>query len=522
MYLIDFLNAHGFQSDPFAHTNAEDEELLASYFVPPPYFAAVLGNPREPKSSIVFAPRGGGKTAQRKMLEERSEEASGRYLCVLYDVFNSGAARDFGALDAHLHEIALRVLVGILVELELDGNSDLLSKEDRAFITNESALLDTVGAEYFGTLIGSLKGNSRRAADWMREHSGPVKGIIASLLAKRGIELDPSLPWGPQMTKARTNPPRSRLSRLLEISRHIGFNSVYVLIDRLDESPATSTNPRAAINLIQDILLDLPTMETPGMAIKVFAWDKSQDHYREIGGRPDRVQQFSLEWKPDTLAQMMKKRLAAYSNGAIQSLRQLQDPLSDIDLHSLASYLAHGSPRDMVRLASAIVAEHLNSAVATPFIGDEAVWDGIRTFADQVCTERGHKFLPDLMRLQSFRFNQSTVASDYLKVTKQAAQAKVTEWRKTAMIDKIAEVPDARHRPQHLYGVADPRLAIHVRPALPVRDVLEYYAFQCPACQTIGYSDDTSLLCGKCKDTLNAARVPSLMSLCRWDPTGQI
>jgi hypothetical protein len=49
----------GFAKDSFAKTNADEEYNLTEYFVPPPFFSAVFGDPESPKSSMVFAPRGG-------------------------------------------------------------------------------------------------------------------------------------------------------------------------------------------------------------------------------------------------------------------------------------------------------------------------------------------------------------------------------------------------------------------------------------------------------------------------------
>jgi len=59
----------GFESDPFSKTNADEEERLEEYFIAPPFFNAVYGSPNDPKSSIVFAPRGGGKTALKRKIE---------------------------------------------------------------------------------------------------------------------------------------------------------------------------------------------------------------------------------------------------------------------------------------------------------------------------------------------------------------------------------------------------------------------------------------------------------------------
>jgi len=44
----------GFDSDPFAKTNADEEERLEQYFIAPPFFSAVYGDTNTPKSSICF------------------------------------------------------------------------------------------------------------------------------------------------------------------------------------------------------------------------------------------------------------------------------------------------------------------------------------------------------------------------------------------------------------------------------------------------------------------------------------
>lgn len=62
----ELLNNLGFTNDPFAKVNADEEERLEEYFIEPPFFKAVQGIPHDPKSYIVFGPRGGGKTALKR------------------------------------------------------------------------------------------------------------------------------------------------------------------------------------------------------------------------------------------------------------------------------------------------------------------------------------------------------------------------------------------------------------------------------------------------------------------------
>jgi hypothetical protein len=77
----DLLQNLGFERDPFATTNADEEELLQDYFIEPPFFKAVYGDINRPKSTIVFAPRGGGKTALKRRIEISS--GTDAFLCVV-------------------------------------------------------------------------------------------------------------------------------------------------------------------------------------------------------------------------------------------------------------------------------------------------------------------------------------------------------------------------------------------------------------------------------------------------------
>lgn len=82
----DYFKKMGFKDDPFASTNALQEEFLEEYFVTPPYYCSLVGSVKNPKSSFVIAPRGTGKTAQRLMLEKLSEKEQGM-LTVVNDDF---------------------------------------------------------------------------------------------------------------------------------------------------------------------------------------------------------------------------------------------------------------------------------------------------------------------------------------------------------------------------------------------------------------------------------------------------
>ena len=81
----------------------------------------------------------------------------------------------------------------------------------------------------------------------------------------------------------------------------MGFDSVYVMVDKLDETQLTTTDPGLTADLIIPLLLDLPAMEMPGIAYKVFIWDLSKQRYAESGGRADRIPEHQLTWTTSLL-----------------------------------------------------------------------------------------------------------------------------------------------------------------------------------------------------------------------------
>lgn len=111
---IEFLEAFGFDTNPFQFTNADDEPLLSEYFVAPPYFDSVYGDPSHPASCMVFAPRGAGKSAQRRMVESYAPEET--ILSITYDSFRNPSRQHLLEMTVadHLTNVARIGMVGLI------------------------------------------------------------------------------------------------------------------------------------------------------------------------------------------------------------------------------------------------------------------------------------------------------------------------------------------------------------------------------------------------------------------------
>jgi len=184
-----FLGSLGFSENPFTMTNADEEPELQSYFVPPPYFASVLGDPARPKSAVVFAPRGGGKTAQKVMIEKASaSESLGRFLCITYDTFllPGDFSVDSATVEWHLTNVTKRLIAALLISLdEIDPDSSALSQQDKNTLAKTaSSFLSQMDEAEFRETIRSLR-NWRGDLDFYWEkYGGKIVNLISAVATK--------------------------------------------------------------------------------------------------------------------------------------------------------------------------------------------------------------------------------------------------------------------------------------------------------------------------------------------------
>lgn len=511
---IRFLKQFGFEQDPFASTNAADEPNLSDYFVEPPYFASVMGNPRNPKSHIVLAPRGGGKTAQRRMIEDASRGAN--ILCVTYDTFE--LPERFKLADAsweyHAEQIARLLIVGILAHL-LDNKTSVerLDKTSKEFLgIYIQRFLGSLTEKQFAQAVRSIKSFPEKAGELLRRFSGPLSAVVGAVL--RHFNLPTPEVKAAAAKELRGESLRLDLARLAGIVKDLGFDSTYILVDRVDEIPQTTTDAAKTLQFIHALVTDLPTLELDGTAFKFFLWDLIEQDLRDSGGRPDRVPIYTLAWSAEDLQEMIARRLSALSFGRVKRLTEMFCPGLGIDADMLMSHLAAGSPRDLIRMMARVVAEQTRITDDASCIGERALWDGVRHFADERSEELFARFLPDVRRIGArgrvtFTINQ--LASDVFRVSSQAARSKVQKWQQTGLIDQIGELPNPGNRPMYLYGAVDIRLAIAMLRTVSPEEIIGNYVLFCPQCKRLAISDRDDISCPHCNHEFTLGEAPSLL-----------
>jgi hypothetical protein len=484
--LLDFLHKLGLNSNPFEYTNADDEPLLEQYFVAPPYFDSVYGDPAHPASCMVLAPRGSGKSAQRKMVETQLPEDT--ILCVTYDTFRNPFGEKLTAmtLEGHVFNVSRITAVGLLTWMASHPESakQLTGPDRDALRTVTLGLLSPANQAQLREALKSLRNLSDTAKSIWNDHHWVLDAIISSISILSG-GVGGALPPASQMSAVEDDPEEA-FSVLGRAAQAMGLGAIYVLVDKVDETQETQADPRSAYSMVAPLMHELRVLEHRPYAFKFFVPDYLQPFYQEDGGRSDRITKYETQWHNQELEEMMSRRLLAHSDGRLQRLEDLveTDPEASA-LVKLAILFAQSSPRDLIRIWGRAVDEQLRLDPGAGRISLAAVQAGIDTFCNDKAAELATaSHLNDLRRVARIDFTVTEVASDVFHVVANSARAKIQAWEARGVVRQIGEIPMRRGRPHHHYGVTDVRVARSIFPDMALHEFVESKTRLCPACQS--------------------------------------
>ncbi len=462
----DFVKNLGFNEDPFARYNADQETRLSEYFVPPPYFADVFGDASDPQSFFVFAPRGGGKSAQRIMIENRCAEES--VLSLTYDDFDLFPVNTASAmsLEHHVKRILRIGFLGLLVSLaDEPTKSAVLSKEEKSLLAKRIEIhVESLSLAEVESTLKSLRSITDKISRFFNKYR-PFVGTAANAISQQVLGTNALLPHPASVRQEKFNP-KYELGLLAEYARKIGYKSVYVLVDKVDESELTGNSVTKSFELLEPMVRSLHILETEGIAFKFFLWDAIEPKFTQVT-RPDRIKYRTLKWDNETLKTLLQKRLMAYSNRTVRKLDTIADSLRPHNLDELAVIFANRSPRDLIRVCQKVVAEQQQIDSEANLLGTTAIHKGIDEFCNQRVSE-----LYESNHIKQFRiigshanqvdFTIRYLSTDIYKREQNAIRPKIKKWRDDGYIEDLGYIPSDRNptgRHVKLFGVCDIRLA---------------------------------------------------------------
>ncbi len=502
----EFVQSLGFSEDPFAHTNADNESRLQEYFVKPPYFEEVFGDPDNPQSFFVFAPRGGGKSAQRIMIEKKCAESN--VLSLTYDDFDLFPIRNAkeAKLEHHIRRILRIGFVGLLVSLDDEpAKVELLSKEEKSLLAKRIELhVENLSFPEFEATLKSLRSITDKIGRFFDKYR-PYIGTAANAITQRILDTNALLPYAGSARLEEFNS-KYELELLGQYARKIGYKSVYVLVDKVDESELTGNSAIRSFELLEPMVRSLHILETDGIAFKFFLWDAIEPRFAEVA-RPDRIRYRKLKWDNGTLKTLLQKRLMAFSNRTVRKLDSVADSIRPYDLDELAVLFANRSPRDLIRVCQKIVAEQQQSDSRADLLGKAAIYKGIDEFCDQRVEE-----LYESRHMQRFRrigsysnhvdFTIGHLANDVFKEKQVSTRNWIKQWKDSGMIADLGRIASTTGNKVKLYGVRDVRLARAMGRHLGTEEFLRAKIKACPNCQECLIRDvdesDSNSICQFC------------------------
>ncbi|MBY2893792.1 MULTISPECIES: P-loop ATPase, Sll1717 family [Bacteroides] len=504
MTFEEYLSKLGFLRNPFQQSNADKEiDFLSEYFIKPDYFEDVWGNPYNPSSNIVYAPRGGGKTAQRIMIEKRAKNHSD-ILTITYTNHDLSCYKSVDDIDLSYHLTYLNrlLLLAFFNRITDPGfNFDFtFSFSERQYIYKIARiyLFDTP-ASFPNQAMSSLKKIEDYAIDLWNNFKEPIVNVIKQISKSKGLEIDLS---SIEIDKKLQQSHKDNFFNIIELLKKTEYKSIIILIDKVDEQSLTGNNPENSFKFISPLLKDLELLETPNVSFKFFLWD-SLKPYSTIAARPDRIVSFDLKWETKQLVTMLNKRVESYSRGKVYDFSKMFKDLRSLGRIILFSEL---SPRDCVRICFRIMSEQFKYNPKDFLFNESVVNNSLRMFSIDKTSELilNKSNLAHLHKTGCVSFTIEELVSNKVAADTPAIRNIINPWTTSEYLKKIGLVSRKNAKSVNEYAFQDVRIAYSTCLNLDIDTFIKQKVRKCPNCKTFFYRDfnKKSYNCPSCNTSI--------------------
>lgn len=485
MGIVQRLNLKG---NPFEHYTAETEPDISAYAVRPPYLNAIADRARGLSSFILFGDRGAGKSATRitvynEIWAEISAGSGTSYPFVVnltdYNAviskFQKGtlADKDLVALAAFY---VLEQLLVWLASLEEDDRATLIGRLTASQRTLAHALfrgfylsVNQVDREHStGEVFRLLQSAwTTKSAAWATNRWDAISQAVSTAL---GIFVRQKVDEALDVSDAAerllaslvgdaASAPRVMLSKLAELIRAFGFSGVCVLVDKVDETQATTNSAESTARLVHPVLSHIQLLEVSGFSWVFFLWANVAGHFNSgVSVRLDKIAHTDVEWRKEELREMVDARVRFYSDDRLDFAGLIDSGLVADEVFASVVSLANESPRELIKILDTIVREH-DARGASGLIDSRSLELGQDKYASgTINSSFADRHLEQVLRLGMTAFSNKDVQTTF-RISDQGARTRIRTWADGGLVKQDGEMPsDAGGKPVYRYIIADPRL----------------------------------------------------------------
>lgn len=389
----------GFDSNPFKTFSAEDEKkVLNKFYIKPIKYNSIKRSMVDNITNYIFAKRGNGKTALLYSLINDLDIKSSFHIII--DDFSEVDVRK-DKVEISFLKYTIRKLVDTLI-FRLMNNRSIIDNLNNVVKRNEIATiifsyLECMSKESYLDEIEKIKGTytSNNLKKFFNNYFIHVSNslvsatldmfstTVANSIGMQSFVNDKehkyikSLKIDNLKDISSDSDIKLIFNKLISLIKELGFETITIFVDRVDEHQLLETLPKKISDFIQPIAGNTTLTKDSRFSFQFLLWDKLKEPMEQAGVRFDKVTPISIDLTHEELKNIMIKRLEYYSSNKINNL----DSIINIENTDLIYDLADSSPRDMIRLLcfvydaqEDIISENIN--IITP----EAFEKGLKDY----------------------------------------------------------------------------------------------------------------------------------------------
>lgn len=403
--LSQWLEAVGFKWNPFSKIDANDEPYLGEYFIYPSGFEEMLGK----NSAVLYAPRGGGKTASRRMVEHFCAigEVPGKIFCVTHDNFERVVERAEQGLDsvtARMHvEAILRNAIPLLFYHLIQNPELVYGFEDLAYLRQFIKQFTDCLTDY--RLNQVLKGTGVIKKDIMDAlaHEN-LDGLLLSLVEDYRPRVQfvvALLEQGTVEVSLDELTPTQLLERFLNLVKAVGFDALFILVDNVDGLPQTDGNPQACVTLLSALVGTASLMSLPGVFFKFFLPPGTKallESFRAF--QIKQVRPVEVGWTADKLLEVLQSRLSAATQEGRAPITSLDAVSEERVRDRIDGELVRYSetPRDVFLLGQEVFQAHIHQSPEKEYLTAEDLEFALKPRKEKERAQHRQEFLRRWLR----------------------------------------------------------------------------------------------------------------------------